>query len=98
MPPAEVCLTDLAWDYPGVSVQVNAFIHSRCRGGWVWVGGWEGGALTVGHFMQVGGCMCGGVEACKLPPLSSLLPFSPPLPLFFACASVCAGVGLWARV
>ena len=27
-PPAEVCLTDLAWDYPGVSVQVNAFIHS----------------------------------------------------------------------
>ena len=26
--PAEVCLKDLAWDYPGVYVQVNAFIHS----------------------------------------------------------------------
>ena len=30
---AEVCLTDLAWDYPGVEVQVNAFIHSFIQTG-----------------------------------------------------------------
>ena len=59
--PAEVCLTDLAWDYPGVEVQVNAFIHSLvCIHRWLeavacW-SEWPSVIFSSGKHCSLGNC------------------------------------------